>query len=345
MAKTMRNTLILLIVACFLVPRAGISYLSQSGSRDLLRPKALKLCPHSKAIFSEITWVKVRARNNWAFWHKRGKFITFKRGSQGAHTIIKKVRYKGENFRAKMAYNKEDECYIISQAPILKYLNQLDIPGIPKAKHFLQIKIGKGLRRQLRSECGIVNPEEEARVILFEELPEGRTLENVAEKRQMSEVEIIGVALKVAEILKPIHDAGVKHCDVRASNIWIPGKENNPILFDFDFSYKITEKDNPLDALSLVQMLALILTGEYDLTSAINKGRDNISVELLNILHRIKERASKHDYLSVDEFITYFSVFLETKNSLNPSERKQEISFSNAIIEHKTVRLAIDSTA
>lgn len=152
------------------------------------------------------------------------KQIRFLPENYGAFAIVKKVRYRGKTYWAKYFWELEDEnCFIIPQAEILCYLNTLNLNGISKAVYFLELDTDK-------------------KVILFEDFPPGETLsEKIKRMEEIPEKEAVSIMLKVADIFRRLHEAGVYHWDIKPDNIWITN-ENEVIIFDFDVAFR-TKKE------------------------------------------------------------------------------------------------------
>ena len=141
----------------------------------------------------------------------------------GGLTMVKDAVYNGEKYVAKYVIDKRDEDHtIVAQAEIYSYLDELDIQGIPRVKHLLELDTGE-------------------KVILFERFPPGWDLRTkLKEDGSLSEEEAVSIILKVSEIVKELQEAGVYHWDIKPSNIWITN-EKEIILFDLDFAFRSKE--------------------------------------------------------------------------------------------------------
>jgi len=156
----------------------------------------------------------------------------FGRHTVGTFNEVSKAQYRGEVYWAKTALNTENEISsLLPQAAILNYLNSLDIPGICKASHFIELDYGK-------------------KMILFEKFPPGKTLREKLEYGvRMPEKEAVALILDISRIVKRLHEAGVYHWDIKPENIWVTDT-GDVILFDFDLAFRTKEEflDRRLDS-------------------------------------------------------------------------------------------------
>ncbi len=134
-------------------------------------------------------------------------------------TTMQRVEYLGKIYWAKYVENYRAQArFIEPQAKLLRHLNSLNVSGICKAAHFLEMENGR-------------------KMILFENLPPGRTLtEKVVKEKKIPEAEAVDIILKTATGLQRLHELGVYHWDIKPSNVWV-ADNGEVILFDFDISF------------------------------------------------------------------------------------------------------------
>jgi serine/threonine protein kinase len=138
-----------------------------------------------------------------------GSQIKFYSKYQVGSTVIRKVKYENElgiehKYMAKYLNNDiGTNWFIIPQVKYLRFLRAKGVKDIPEVMHFVEIK-----------ENGL-------KLILFKELPKGRTLREIINKGEIGKYDIIDIMLKVAKIVKLLIDNGIYHLDIRPSNIYI----------------------------------------------------------------------------------------------------------------------------
>ncbi|MFH0731731.1 MAG: GNAT family N-acetyltransferase [Candidatus Omnitrophota bacterium] len=153
---------------------------------------------------------------------KQIRFFGENKSTSDAVTTVKKAEYDGKIYWAKL--NRHFQLVaIIRQTKIFNYLSKLKLPGIYTPEHFLELEDG-------------------IKVMLFKEFPPGETLNEKIGK--LSEREAIEIVLRVAYIVKSLHENGIFHWDITPYNIWI-ADNGEIILFDFDIAFAV--KDEILD--------------------------------------------------------------------------------------------------
>ncbi|MDD5044605.1 MAG: putative nucleotidyltransferase substrate binding domain-containing protein, partial [Candidatus Omnitrophica bacterium] len=168
----------------------------------------------SKPVLSstKLSWTEVNGNNRIKF---LGELL-----SRNRMSLTRPVIYQGKRYIAKMSNNGvEDEYSIIPEAEILTQINKLNINGVSRAAHLLELSDGR-------------------KIILLEEFPKGETLDNrIAKQGAIPEKQAIGVILSVAHIVRELERYAIYHWDIKPGNIWlIFGGE--VILFDFGISFR-----------------------------------------------------------------------------------------------------------
>ena len=193
---------------------AGLSTDSKSSSSGVKNAEALR---------KELTWVEeVREVSPKSESYGDKKIAFFGEDSGGGISHIMRARYGDEIYRAKFVRDEVrdgEKRFIIPQAEIHHYLNSLNISGINKGEHFLEVEFADGIREK---------------VILFEDFGEKNTLyDKIIETGDIPEAKALDIILEVSHIISQLHKAGVYHWDIKPAHIQIT-KEGKIKIFDSD---------------------------------------------------------------------------------------------------------------
>ncbi len=152
------------------------------------------------------------------------KFSTGEMAGANSYGVIgDEVIFQGKHYYAKYAKNDiAEKRYIIPQAKICKLLNEKEIKGVYTARHFVEFESKEGRKRK---------------AILFDMFPEGETLDEIIRWRgRIPEDKALAIIIKVARVVKSLHDIGVYHYDIKPGNIYVTA-DGAIILFDFDLLF------------------------------------------------------------------------------------------------------------